>query len=146
MTDKEMWNAFCRESGTESENYDSWAFGDDPDVLASLVLEGRKRSTASVYDLYAYDNEELPQVGDCSVILDSKDQAVCIIRDTEVKVVPFRDVDAEHARLEGEGDLSLAYWREVHRKCFTDWMKEAGMAFNDSTRIVLERFEVVYRP
>lgn len=145
MTDKEMWNAFCKASGTESENYDSWAFGDNPDNLASLVLEGRKRSTASVYDLYAYDHEELPQVGDFSVILDSEDQAVCVIRNTEVKVVPFRDVDEEHARSEGEGDLSLAYWREVHRKCFTKWMEEAGMAFKDSTEIVLERFEVVYR-
>lgn len=146
MTDKEMWNAFCRESGTECDDYDSWAFGDDPDNLASLVLEGKKRSTASVYDLYAYDNEELPRVGGYSVILDSADRAVCVIRDTEVRVVPFRDVDAEHARLEGEGDLSLEYWRQVHRKCFTKWMKEAGKPFRDSTKIVLERFAVVFRP
>ena len=146
MTDKEMWKAFCRESGIKSEDFDSWAFGDDPDDLASLVLQGRKCSTASVYNLYAYDNEELPKEGDYSVILDSKDQAVCVIRDTEVRVVPFKDVDEEHARLEGEGDLSLEYWRQVHRKCFTTWMKEAGMAFKDSTKIVLERFEVVYRP
>ena len=146
MTGKEMWKAFCKESGTKTDNYEAWAFGDDADRLASLVLEGRKSATASVYDLYAYDNEELPEAGSYSVILDSEDRAVCVIMDTEVRIVPFRDVDEEHARLEGEGDLSLAYWREVHRKCFTQWMKEAGMAFRDSTKIVLEKFEVVYRP
>ena len=146
MTEKEMWKAFCKESGNDSDNYEAWAFGDDADRLASLVLEGKKSATASVYELYEYDNEELPEVGDLSIILDSEDRAVCIIRDTEVRVVPFRDVDEEHARLEGEGDLSLSYWREVHKKVFTEWMKEAGMAFKDSTEVVLEKFEVVFRP
>ena len=146
MTDKAMWSAFCKQSGIQNKDYDSWAFGGEPDKLASLVLEGKKRSTASVYDLYAYDNEQLPEVGSYSVILDSEDRAVCVIRDTEVRVVPFKDVDEEHARLEGEGDLSLAYWRDVHKKIFTQWMKEAGMAFKDSTKVVLEKFEVVYRP
>lgn len=146
MTDKAMWSAFCRQSGIQGKDYDSWAFGGQPDELAALVLEGKKRATASVYDLYAYDNEDLPEAGSYSVILDSEDRAVCVIRDTEVRVVPFRDVDEQHARLEGEGDLSLAYWREVHKRIFTKWMKEAGMAFKDSTKIVLEKFEVVYRP
>lgn len=145
MTEKEMWKAFCKESGNDNENYEAWAFGDDADRLASLVLEGKKSATASVYELYSYDNEELPEVGDLSIILDSEDRAVCVIRDTEVRVVPFKDVDEEHARLEGEGDLSLSYWREVHRKVFTQWMNEAGMAFKDSTKVVLERFEVVFR-
>ena len=146
MTEKEMWSAFCRQSNIQDTDYDSWAFGDEADKLAALVLEGRKSATASVYDLYAYDNEELPEVGSYSVILDSEDQAVCVIRDTEVRVVPFGEVDEDHARLEGEGDLSLAYWREVHRKVFTEWMNEAGMAFDENTRVVLERFEVVFRP
>ena len=146
MTDKEMWSAFCRQSNIQDTDYDSWAFGDDADKLASLVLEGRKSATASVYDLYAYDNEELPQVGSYSVILDSEDNAVCVIRDTEVRVVPFKDVDADHARLEGEGDLSLSYWRDVHKRCFTGWMNEAGMPFDEDTKVVLEKFEVVFRP
>ena len=146
MTEKEMWKAFCKGSGNDRNNYEAWAFGDAADRLASLVLEGKKSATASVYELYAYDNEELPEVGDLSIILDSEDRAVCVIRDTEVRVVPFGNVDEEHARLEGEGDLSLSYWREVHRKVFTEWMKEAGMAFKDSTEVVLEKFEVVFRP
>ena len=146
MTEKEMWKAFCKESGNDNDNYEAWAFGDDADRLASLVLEGKKSATASVYELYAYDNEELPDVGDLSIILDSEDQAVCIIRDTEVRVVPFRDVDEEQARREGEGDLSLDYWRDVHEKCFSQWLEEAGMKFSWDTKIVLEKFEVVFKP
>ena len=76
MTEKEMWKAFCKESGNDTDNYEAWAFGDDADRLASLVLEGKKSATASVYELYEYDNEELPEVGDLSIILDSEDRAV----------------------------------------------------------------------
>ncbi|MDE6936253.1 MAG: ASCH domain-containing protein [Oscillospiraceae bacterium] len=35
------------------------------------------------------------------------------IRTERVTVLPYRDVGGEHARREGEGDLSLAYWRRV---------------------------------
>ena len=34
MTEKEMWKAFCEESGNDNDNYEAWAFGDDADRLA----------------------------------------------------------------------------------------------------------------
>ena len=141
-----MWHQFRKKSGTTAEEYDSWAFGDIPDELAKLVLEGKKKATASVYELYEYDNERLPKVGDYSVILDSKDQAVCVIKNTDVKIVPFKDVTEEHAVLEGEGDGSLEYWRKVHSDCFSTWLSEARKTFSENTKIVLERFDVVFKP
>ena len=146
MTAKEMWLMFSRKNRPMTDEYDAWAFGGEPDALAHLVTEGRKTATASVYELYEYDNEELPQAGDYSVILDSSDNAVCIIRNTDVRVVPFRDVDEDHARREGEGDLSLDYWRNVHRELFTSWLEEAGRKLKEDTPVVLETFEVVFRP
>ena len=146
MTAREMWLLFTKKGRPETNDYEAWSFGDDPDGLASLVKEGKKTATASAYDLYAYDKEELPQVGDYSVILDSADQAVCIIKDTEVKVVPFKDVDEEQARCEGEGDLSLDYWREVHERFFRQELEDARMVFTEDTLIVLEKFELVFRP
>jgi uncharacterized protein YhfF len=53
-------------------------------------------------------------------------------------------VDAEHARLEGEGDLSLEYWREVHRAFFTETATHARPV-DDDMPVVLERFRVVYQ-
>ncbi len=144
MTAKHMWNLFRNRSGIETKDYDAWAFGDEPDKLAKLVLDGKKCATASVYELYEYDGERLPEAGTYSVVLDSNDQAVCVIRDTEVKVVPFRDVDPEHAYLEGEGDRSLEHWREVHEKLFREWLAEAEKTFSEDTKVVLERFEVVF--
>jgi len=146
MKAKQMWLLYRQKSNPPTDEFDSWSFGDDPDRLAKLVMEGKKSATASAYDLYAYDGEEIPKVGDYSVVLDSSDEAVCVIMDTDVQIVPFKEVGEEHARLEGEGDLSLEYWRRVHEDFFTKELADARMRFTEDTMIVLERFKVVFRP
>ena len=139
MTAAEMW----KQSGLAGE-YDAWAFGEAADKLADLVKAGIKTATCSAYDLYEAEGEDLPQPGETSVILDSVDEAVCIIRTTRVYVVPFDEVTAEHAFREGEGDRSLTYWREVHESFLKEELSSIGRTFDGSTRVVCEEFEVVY--
>ena len=139
MTAQEMWKA----SGIEAE-YEAWAFGDDPDTLAELVRTGVKTATASAYPFYELEGEELPKAGEYSVILDTKDEAVCIIRTTKVYVTPYRDVTAEQAWKEGEGDRSLDYWRKVHEAFFRKELEAVGLAFAEDMGVVCEEFEVVY--
>ena len=124
---------------------DAWAFGDKADELAELVLQGIKTATSSAYALYAVDNEPVPEAGEYSVILDSHGNAKCIIRTTKVYAVPFDKVSETHAYREGEGDRSLAYWRDVHEKFFTDCLKEAGLSFSPAMEVVCEEFEVIYK-
>lgn len=112
--------------------------------MADLVLKGEKTATASAYDLYAVDNDPLPQEGIFDVVLDSQDQVVCIVEVTKVSVQPFHQVSADHAYKEGEGDKSLAYWRQVHEEVFTEWMSEAGLTFTPDSKVVLEEFRKVY--
>ena len=78
------------------------------------------------------------------MILDSSSRAVCVIRTDRVYMVPFREVSAEHARREGEGDLSLAHWREVHERFFLQEMKKAGLLFDEEMLVVCEEFSCVY--
>lgn len=84
MTAKEMWNQFRKKENINVE-YEAWAFGGDPDGLAQLVLQGTKTATASAFPLYAVENEPLPKVGDYSVILDSRNEAVCKISKSYVR-------------------------------------------------------------
>ena len=53
-------------------------------------------------------------------------------------------MSADHAFKEGEGDKSLAYWRQVHEEFFTEWMSEAGLTFTPDSKVVLEEFRKVY--
>ena len=139
MTAEEMW----LRSGL-SGTYEAWAFGEAPDKLAALVLRGIKTATCSAYDLYEIEQEPLPRAGEYSVVLDSNDEAVCVIRTKKVYVERFDRVSADHAFKEGEGDRSLAYWREVHRDFLVRELGSAGIPFDESARVVCEEFEVVY--
>lgn len=146
MTAEELWREFITIKSVEECEYDAWAFGVDADQLARLVVTGEKTATASAYPLYEVDGEPLPEAGEYSVILDSADNAVCIIRTKKVTVIPFNEVSADHAYKEGEGNKSLDYWREVHRKIFTEWMNEARLEFTTDMEVVCEEFSVVYKP
>lgn len=122
-----------------------WSFGVEADLLARLVVIGEKTATASAYPLYELENETLPTIGAYSVILDSNDNAICIIQTEKVTVVPFDEVTAEHAYKEGEGDKSLGFWRKVHEKFFTECLNEAGLKFTPKMKVVCEEFSVVYK-
>ena len=145
MTAEILWRSFCAETNIdESTSYDAWAFGSAPDELAALTLAGVKTATASAYDLYALDGEPVPQVGEYSVLLDSRGEALCVLRDTKVYVASFREVSEEQAYREGEGDRSLTYWRQVHRDFFTDELAECGLQFSEEMPVLCEEFEVVW--
>ena len=62
---------------------------------------------------------------------------------TQVDIVPFDEVSAEHAHLEGEGDRSLVTWREVHERFFTEHAVHRH-GFSRDMPVVLQRFAVLY--
>ena len=78
MTPRELWNKYKGINPTIGDEIDAWAFGMEPDLLAQLVLEGKKTATASAYDLYEVDKEPIPEAGTYDVILDGQGHAVCL--------------------------------------------------------------------
>ncbi len=146
MTGKELWEMFILQNKLSDCEYEEWAFGTSADSLAHLVVIGEKTATSSAYPLYELENEPLPVAGTYSVLLDSNNHAVCIIKTTKVSVVPFNEVTAEHAHKEGEGDKSLDFWRDVHKKFFTKCLGKAGLKFTIDMKVVCEEFEVIYKP
>ncbi|TWT14689.1 ASCH domain-containing protein [Streptococcus sp. sy010] len=146
MTIEEMIRTYQAINPDCDSHIEAWQFGAEPDQLAQLVLDGKKTATASAYDEYLLHDEPLVKVGDHSIILNSQDDPVCMIRTTKVTVVPFKEVSAEHADKEGEGDRSLAYWRQVHWDLFSQWLKNGQLTFTENSLVVCEEFEVVYRP
>lgn len=139
MTADELWKKSCL-SGT----YEAWSFSEAPDKLAGLVLQKIKTATCSAYDLYQINHEPLPKAGDYSIILNSKEEAVCIIQTTKVYVAEFKDVSDEQAYKEGEGDRTLAYWRKVHENFLINELASVNKTFSQNTKVLCEEFEVVY--
>lgn len=145
MTAEEMWKLFSDRNGIKSKEYEAWAFGDDSDKLADLTVNGIKTATCSAYCWYENGEEELPKVGEYSVILNSKDDAVCVIKTNKVYIERFKNISSEHAYKEGEGDRSLEYWRQVHRDFFAKELIEIGRNFSEDMELVCEEFEVVFK-
>ena len=139
MTSEELW----KNSGLTG-NYEAWSFAEASDKLVDLVMQGIKTATCSSYDLYLINNEPLPQAGDYSVILNSNEEAVCIIKTLNVNVTAFNRVSEEHAFKEGEGDRTLDYWRRVHESFLRNELASVNKPFDGNTKVVCEEFEVVY--
>ena len=113
------------------------------DELAQLIIAGKKTATCSGYDFYLWDNELLPAIGLYTIILNSKDEPVAIIKTTDVQVMPMNEVPLEFIVAEGEGDLSYEYWWEGHKHFFTRELAEYGKEFSEDMLLVCEWFELV---
>ena len=140
MSGADLW----KKSKLKGE-YDAYAFGDEADFLGDLVKNGIKTATTSVYKLYELDEEELPKAGEYSIILDSQDEALCIIKTTKVYIEKFANISASYAYKEGEGDRSLEYWKRAHKAFFEEELKEYDLEFDEQMDLVCEEFEVVYK-
>lgn len=126
---------------------EAWHFCNDEESanhLAELTFAGTKRATAGALWSYEAEGEPIPQPGDLSIIINWDEEPVCIIETTQLDIVPFNQVSEEFARVEGEGDKSLAYWKKVHWEFFTEEMQALGREAVETMPVACERFRVVY--
>lgn len=151
LAPEEFWEAFCDHNmdlNREELYYDVWQFLDGEkgcDRLASLCLAGIKTATSSLYETFEMDGMKVPEEGDYSIILDSEEVPLFIIKDTKVEIKKFSEVEADFAFKEGEGDQSLERWKELYKKRFEKKAEEYGIEFNDESLILCEEFEVVFQ-
>lgn len=125
-----------------------WAFGDSPelaDELSVLVVQGVKTATADLVWTVEFEGRSVPQAGEYNVILDGHDAAVCIMQTTHVSIRPYDEVPPEFAYDEGEGDRSLAYWRDAHWRYFGRRCAEMEREPTLKMPVICEHFRVVYR-
>ncbi len=83
--------------------------------------------------------------GALSIVTNWAQKPLCVIETKSVEVLPFREVSAQFAATEGEGDGSLSFWREAHRQYFTRECARLGREFTEDMPVVCEVFAVVYR-
>ncbi|WP_243408794.1 ASCH domain-containing protein [Microbacterium sp. TPD7012] len=125
---------------------EAWGFGATPwqaDELLALVLAGLKDGTASSLWDYEANGDPLPAVGEMSIILDGSGAPRAVIETTAVEIVPFDEVDEVHASAEGEGDRTLAHWREVHEQYWREHSENAR-GYAPDMPVVCERFRLIH--
>jgi uncharacterized protein YhfF len=151
-TVKRYWDQFLAglapESPYRTRSYVAEGWGDSPalaDELGALIVQGTKTATGSALWEWEAEGNPIPEVGLITIALDGRGEPLCIVETVEVTVRKYNEVDADFARQEGEGDLSLKYWREAHRNYFSRVLKKIGKDFSEEMPLVCERFRVIYK-
>jgi len=147
-----LWDEYLASGSSDASlaagaPYASWEFGDSPELadrLLGLVITGPKRATCGSLDAYRVRGEAVPVVGEYSVVCDGAGTARCVLQTTEVRILAFEDVDATFAADEGEGDRSLASWREDHMAYFERELAELELSASPRMLLVCERFRLLY--
>lgn len=110
--------------------------------LTDLTLSGTKTATAGLLPLdYEAEGEDLEQVGERLVLVDSSGKRAGEIEITRVEPTPFAEVTWEFAQAEGEGYGSTEDWRETHRR----YWAEQGYEVSHDTTVVCLWYRVVSR-
>ncbi len=109
-----------------------WTFDDDK--LFDLVLSNRKHGTCCLYK----NDKNMSKIGDIEIIYNSKNEEIQI-QITSVQKCHFCDIDENWAKIEGEGDLSLEYWKRIH---FDFFCKEKS-DFQPTDMLELNEFVVI---
>jgi uncharacterized protein YhfF len=146
---KKYWLDFIKINLEISENtpFQIWHFGNSQEMsiyLADFVVNGTKRATASLVLVNEKIPENAPIVDGYSVVTDFEGKPLCIIQTTEIRHIPFLEIDFSFAKDEGEGDQNIEDWRKNHREFFTRECLELGFEFDETMLVCCERFDLLY--
>ncbi|MDQ0208795.1 ASCH domain-containing protein [Alkalicoccobacillus murimartini] len=137
------WNYWLEYWGEEQppDSVSAGQFGDEPDYLAGLVINGTKTATCYGYQLYEIEKVQIPTVGDYSIILNKKDEPVAITQITKVEIKPLNEVDEAFAIAEGDG--SYENWYTIHKRYFTEKLREVGMQYKEDMLLVCQTIKLI---
>ena len=151
-TVRAYWHKFLstlpEDSPYHTKAYSEGGYGDSPELaneLIQLILIGKKTATCGSLWEWEAEGKPLPKVGDVWVELDGNGNPVCITETIEVTIQNYNGMNADFAHAEGEGDLSLDYWREAHKNFFSRVLPKFGREFSEDMPLVCERFKVIYK-
>ena len=155
MTDESVqayWKTFLAtlppDSPYRSKTYIAEGWGDSPamaDELGTLIVQGLKTASCSSRWEWEAEGNPIPQPGLITVALDGRGEPLCIVETIDVTIHNYNEVEADFAHQEGEGDLSLQYWREAHKNYFSRVLPKIGREFSEEMPLVCERFQVIYK-
>jgi uncharacterized protein YhfF len=108
--------------------------------LVAAVLRGDKIATASLREEYVpHTDDPLPELGESFLLLGYDDEALGVVKTTELQIVRAANVNLQFARDEGEGFETVAQWRSAHERAWSDH------EITDDTLIVCEWFTLIER-
>lgn len=127
--------------------YEAFAIGYDKESAddgASLILKGEKTSTSMLLWDVEVNHQPMYEVGSLHIVKDGSDQPVAVVETTELKVLPFNEVDEQFAYDYGEWDRTLAGWRKACWGFYSQQCQDLDKEASETMPLLCERFKVVF--
>ena len=91
------------------------------------------------------NKEKPPAIGDLDIVTDWHGMPKAITKTVKVEIVKYKDITAEYAFIEGEGDRSLSYWQRVHWDYYTRELNDLGLKPFQDMELVGEYLETIWQ-
>ena len=135
--------------GERDQNYveaSSWGNSAElADRIARLITSGIKTTTSSLLWSQQKHQWVLEKPGDKTIVLDSKNNPVCIVEIQAVFVRPFDQVDAEFVYNYGEGDRTMDFWHKNMWEYYQEECQELGKNAEKDMPMICQVFKVIYK-
>lgn len=118
---------------------------DITDELLELYLAGKKSAGSSLVEGFLATGDSLPEIGHYWIYLNSSGKPSCILQTRKIEIYKFKDIPVEVAIAEGEGDLTLAYWRKVHSELYFPYLESWGIKDIDEATVIVEFYDIVFK-
>jgi uncharacterized protein YhfF len=122
-------------------------YGDSAELsrlLLAMIRSGQKRAGTGLLWWHEHEGEPFAKVGDIEIVLTHDHQPAIVTCITSIEVLPYCQVSAEYAAIEGEGDGSLDYWREAHWHYFSRVCASIGKLPTQEMLVICSVFEVLH--
>lgn len=149
-TELAYWQKFVSSTGEPNLNNAvvTAGYAGTPEItdgLLALYLNGKKTAGSSPVEDFLVTGDRMPQVGDYWIFLNSKGEPSLILKTEKTVLNKFENIPAEIAIAEGEGDLSVAYWKKVHGELYAPYLEKWGVKDIGELTILTEYFKIVFR-
>jgi uncharacterized protein YhfF len=115
------------------------------DELIALYLKGKKYAGSSLVEDFVTAGDPLPKVGNYWIVLGSDQSPKLILKTKKIEINKFGKLPERIAIAEGEGDLSLSYWRQVHTALYSPYLEKWNVKDINEAHVITEFFEVAYK-
>ena len=113
------------------------------DTLSALVMSGVKTATSDLLWSVEHEGRPVVQAGTYSIVMNWARRPLCVIETTEVRIIPFKDVDEAFAYDYGEGERTLAWWQLNMWDYYVQACAKIGEQATPEILIIAERFRLV---
>ncbi len=114
------------------------------DALIHLYRLGKKTAGSSLIKDFEFEGDPLPKVGNYWIMLDSHECPQLIAKTIRIEINSFGKIPKAIAHAEGEGDLSVSYWKKAHKNFYLPFLAKWGIADIDKAKVITEHFEIVH--